>query len=80
MSIVETAWCFPSGDRLPLPGQAGLTEARGYHRVDIRMIYGDSPSGICRCDIPTNAVHDAEDISVRDTVYVGLYVTGGNVS
>ena len=58
----------------------GLTEARGYHRVDIRMIYGDSPSGICRCDIPTNAVHDAEDISVRDTVYVGLYVTGGNVS
>ena len=80
MSIVETAWYFPSGDRLPLPGQAGLTEARGYHRVDIRMIYGDSPSGIYCCDIPTNAVHDAEDISVRDTVYVGLYVTGGNVS
>ena len=77
---METAWYFPSGDRLSLPGQAGLTEARGYHRVDIHMLYGDSPSGIYRCDIPTNAVHDAEDISVRDTVYVGLYVTGGNVS
>ena len=31
---METAWYFPSGDRLPLSGQAGLTEARGYHRVD----------------------------------------------
>ena len=33
---------------------------------------------IYRCDIPTNAIHDDRDISVRDTVYVGLYTgTGG---
>ena len=35
------------------------------------------PSGIYRCDIATNAVHDNNDISVRDSVYVGLYANGG---
>ncbi|CAI8027810.1 Neogenin (Fragment) [Geodia barretti] len=35
------------------------------------------PSGIYRCDIPTNAVHDDTDISVRDTVYVGVYTASG---
>ena len=35
------------------------------------------PSGIYRCDIPTGAVHDDIDLSVRETVYVGLYVSGG---
>ena len=35
------------------------------------------PSGIYRCEIPTNAVHDNNDISVRESVYVGLYATGG---
>jgi hypothetical protein len=32
-----------------------------------------SPTGIYRCEIPTNAVHDDTDISVSVTVYVGLY-------
>ena len=36
------------------------------------------PSGIYRCDIPTVAVHDDNDLSVRETVYVGLYASGGN--
>ena len=36
-----------------------------------------SPVGIYRCDIPTNAVHDDDDTSVRDTVYVGLYTASG---
>ena len=35
------------------------------------------PSGIYRCDIPTNAVDDDNDISVRESVYVGVYATGG---
>ena len=35
------------------------------------------PSGIYLCDIATNAVHDDNDISVRESVYVGLYATGG---
>ena len=31
-----------------------------------------------RCDIPTDAIHDDNDLSVRETVYVGLYASGGN--
>ena len=57
-----------------------LRPVSGYHRVDICMVYGDPPSGIYRCDIPTNAVHQSTDISVRETVYIGQYATGGNVS
>ena len=36
------------------------------------------PSGIYRCDIPTDAIHDDSDLSVGETVYVGLYASGGN--
>ena len=36
------------------------------------------PSGIYRCDIPTVTVHDDNDLSVRETVYVGLYASAGN--
>ena len=39
--------------------------------------HGNSPTGIYRCDIPTNVVHGDADISVRDTVYVGLYTASG---
>ena len=35
------------------------------------------PSGIYRCVIPTNAVHNDIDPSVGETVYVGLYANGG---
>ena len=52
-----------------------MRSARGDKRVGLRRNHGTSPTGIYRCDISTNAVHD-DDISVRDTVYVGLY-TGG---
>ena len=47
--------------------------------VSMRNVYnhGTSPTGIYRCDISTNAVHDDTDLSVRDTVYVGLYTGGG---
>ena len=34
------------------------------------------PSGIYCCRIPTEAIHNDCDISVRDTVCVGLYDTG----
>ena len=60
-------------------------EARGAKRVDGEWELSDcdclrntttGPTGIYRCDIPTNSVHDNTDNSVRDTVYVGLYTTG----
>ena len=72
-------WYFPDGDRLPFSGYDGdIYEARGAQRVELRRRrYANSPSGIYRCDITTIAVHDEYDTSVRETVYVGLYATGG---
>ena len=71
---------FPDGTRLPF---AGLTvdtfETRVSQRVDIRRnTNANSPVGIYRCDIPTNAVYD-DNISVRDTIYVGLYTGSGGM-
>ena len=72
-------WYFPNGTRLPFYGY-NIYEARGPQRVDLHRRYdGNSPSGIYRCDISTNTIHHDYDIfSMRDTVYVGLYATGGN--
>ena len=54
-----------------------IYEARGDQRVDSRRRNNaDMPSGIYHCHIPTNAVHD-DDPSVRESVYVGLYASGG---
>ena len=69
-------WYFPDGNRLQFNGD--IHEARGNQRVDLRRSNSaTSPVGIYRCDIPTIAVHDDSDTSVRDTVYVGLYTGSG---
>ena len=64
-------WVFPNGTRLLFSGD--IYEGCGAQRVDLRRTRGTAPMGIYRCDIPTNAVRDDTDTSVRDTVYVGLY-------
>ena len=70
-------WYFPNGTRLPFPGGGNIFEYRNAQRVDLRRRNSaNSPTGIYRCDIPTGAVND-NDISVRDTVYVGLYTSSG---
>ena len=74
-------WYFPDGNRLQFSnGVTPIVESRTAQRVDIRRINNaNEPTGIYRCDIPTNAVH-ATDNSVRDSVYVGLYTsTGGEL-
>ena len=73
-------WYFPNGDTLPFGGNGDIYKHRDRdnQRVDIRRKYSPtSPVGIYRCDIPTIAVHDNDDISVRATVYVGLYTANG---
>jgi hypothetical protein len=75
-------WYFPDGTRLPFAASNVDTfEARVSQGVDLRRsTNATSPTGIYRCDIPTNAVHDDTDISVRDTpVYVGLYTASGGM-
>ena len=71
-------WYFPSGTRLQFSGNGTVYEGRGAQIVDLSRTTTGNQSGLYRCDIATNAVHDNTDKSVRDTVYVGLYITGGN--
>ena len=74
-------WYFPNGDRLPFNGMnVGIYEFRDAQRVDLRRSAANANSptvGIYRCDIPTDAVHEDTNISVRDTVYVGVYTGSG---
>ena len=71
-------WYFPNGTRLPFScSSVPIGEGRAALIVTIRRTTATGPTGIYRCDIPTNAVHDDTDISVRDTVYVGLYPADG---
>ena len=73
-------WFFPIGDRLEFNDHLSVYESRGDRRVDLRKNSGggSAVSGIYRCDIPTNAVRSS-DSSVRDTVYIGLYTSGGGM-
>ena len=78
-------WYFPDGTRLPFSGdyepfsyRGYIYENRGPQRVALhRRNNAHTLVGIYRCDIPTIAVHDDSDRSVRATVYVGLYTSGG---
>ena len=76
---------IPPGSEETLPftsnSSAGIYEAHEAQRVDLyRKNNTDVPSGIYRCDIPTIAVHDDDDLSVsRESVYVGLYDSGGMI-
>ena len=69
-------WYFPDRSRVPFSSSTvhGVYEIRSAHRVDLRHRNSTlSPSGIYRCDI---AVHGSER---RETVYVGVYSSGGIV-
>ena len=72
-------WFAPGSEmRLPLFVGDDIYEIRGAQRVDFRRTNGTvMPSGIYHCHIATNAVHDNNDLSVRESVYVGLYASGG---
>ena len=74
-------WHFPNGGRLQFSSSIpppDIYEVRGAQRVDlVRRNNADSPSGIYRCEIATNAVNDDDDRSVREMVYVGIYGSGG---
>ena len=73
-------WYFPNGDRLPFHGP--LVERRLTQRVELirGAESGSIPSGFYHCSIETRAVNstDNTDTTTRDTVYVGLYDSGGD--
>ena len=72
---------FPSGTRLPFFNESGdIKESLQPQVVRIRRRNSAiGPSSIYRCFIGTNAVHDNNNPSVGETVYVGLYHNGGGI-
>ena len=71
-------WYYPSGHKVPLPRTnftAPLFQRREDKVIKLyrRTNYPLNTSGIYRCDIETNAVNN----NSRETVYTGLYFTGG---
>ena len=74
-------WYFPNGTLLQFSRViAEIYQERAAQRVEIHRRFSTTvaPSGLYRCFISTNAVHDDDDSSVRDTIYVGVYANGGN--
>ena len=71
-------WYFPNGNRLPFPGSGNIVYQGRYDQV-LAMRYTGSggTSGIYRCDIETAAVNDNDG---HESVYVGLYTSGGEES
>ena len=68
-------WYFPNGNRLPFPSFGdNVYENRGVQVVVLRYTGSGGTSGIYRCDIETNAVNNNNG---NETVYVGLYTSGG---
>ena len=68
-------WYFPDGIRLPFNCKhVDIYEVREAQQVDLRRRSNGITSGIYRCDIETNAVNYEDG---RETVYVGLYASGG---
>jgi len=67
-------WYFPNGTRLPF-AMFNIFESRQAQRVDLRRKgRSDVTSGIYRCTVETNAFNDDDG---RETVYAGLYASGG---
>ena len=72
-------WFLPDREqKLPFLAdlvRADIYEVRRDQRVDIRRRnYADVSSGIYRCDIAT---YNDSNITDRESVYVGLYASGG---
>ena len=73
-------WYFPDGNRLPFNSDGNdIYEVREAQQVDLRRRNDAGTSGIYCCTIETNAVRsdDNSDTTTRETVYAGLYASGG---
>ena len=77
-------WYFPNETRLQfLNSHHFLVEKRTNQRAELYRgdRSGSIPSGIYRCSIETIAVHSNDsDDNTRETVYVGLYDSGGDTT
>ena len=76
--IYRGDWYFPNGTRIFYTNPAPeIFVEIGRYRIALLRYTNETPSGIYRCEIPTNAVHDSSNLSVRETIYEGMYTSGG---
>ena len=78
-NIHQGDWYFPNGERVKLEkGGDNIYKKRGKKQVSI-LHKNDAiiPSGIFRCDIPTSNTENDSLVIKNDTLYVGLYTSGG---
>ena len=70
-------WYSPSGSQLPFVEHAthAIAQKRATQRVELVRINDGDVSGIYLCNIATAV--DVYDESVRESVYIGLYTSGG---
>ena len=71
-------WYYPNGTRLPFSDSPGVLYM--LHKPQFVNLYrdGNGPtSGIYHCTIATNAVHEDSNQHLGESVYVGLYTSGG---
>ena len=76
-------WYFPNETRLQFNQDPGdIYEVRTAERVELLRRNNGDTSGIYRCTIETNAVNsdDMADTTTRETVYAGIYATGGKLT
>ena len=68
-------WYYPNGERLPFStGSDGIYQARAAQRVHLYRRNSGNTSGIYCCTIETITFRDDYGL---ETVYVGLYASGG---
>ena len=69
-------WYFPNGNWVEfISGGGDIFNRRGAQRIDLhRRNNTVTPSGIYRCEIPTD---DGDGGFMREIVYVGIYGSGG---
>ena len=81
----QGSWYFPDGNLLPGAYSCNnnlvpIAQRRRNRLVRLQRgppsVSGDIPSGIYRCDIETQTVNSADN-TARETVYVGVYGSGG---
>ena len=69
-------WYSPMGSILPFIGYGDVYFLRKAQRVDLRYTGNGGTPGIYQCRTETNAVNN-DDNRARESVYVGLYASGG---
>ena len=70
-------WFFPNETRLSfISSSASIVEWRYNMRVELHRRNNGVANGIYQCTIETNAVNNEDG---RETVYVGLYASGGEI-